>query len=269
MSNVDVNDHLVLVCGKSATGKSGSLKDIERPEGVLYLNCENGKKLPFNAPFRQHTITDPYQVHEGFAYAETQPDIHTIAIDSLTYLMDMFESQYIYQSANSMKAWGDFAQFYKKLMQQYVAASTKNVFFLAHTADALNEAEMVNETFVPVKGALKNQGIESYFSCVIAAKKMPLKALEDYKNPRLTITEDDEMLGFKYVFQTRLTKATVNERLRAPMGMWSVAETFIDNNLQLVIDKLHEYYGTAPSAPATPATSTTAPAAASVTADSA
>ena len=35
------NDHLVLISGKSATGKSASLMGIENPEGVMYLNCEN------------------------------------------------------------------------------------------------------------------------------------------------------------------------------------------------------------------------------------
>ena len=32
------NDHLVLLCGKSATGKSASLMGIKDPDGVLYLN---------------------------------------------------------------------------------------------------------------------------------------------------------------------------------------------------------------------------------------
>lgn len=37
-----INDHLVLLCGKSATGKSASLMQLEKPEGVMYLNCESG-----------------------------------------------------------------------------------------------------------------------------------------------------------------------------------------------------------------------------------
>ena len=156
------NDHLVLLCGKSATGKSASLMGLEKPEGVMYLNCEAGKKLPFRAKFKQFTITDPLQVYEAFEAAETMPDTHTIVVDTLTYLMDMYESIYVYNSANTQKAWGDFAQYYKALMQNYVAKSTKNVIFLAHTADALNEGEMVMETKVPVKGAIKNNGINQF-----------------------------------------------------------------------------------------------------------
>ena len=237
-----VNDNLVLLCGKSATGKSASLMNLDKPEGVMYLNCEAGKKLPFKAPFKQFVITDPLQVNEAFEAAENMPEVHTIVVDSLTYLLDMYESLYVLNSPNGMKAWGDFAQYFKNLMQVYVAASTKRVIFTAHTTDSLNESEMVSETKVPVKGSLKNNGIESYFTVVIASKKVPLKSLKDYKSDMLIVTPEEEALGFKYVYQTKLTKETVNERLRGPMGLFGTKETFIDNNMQCVLNKLEEYY---------------------------
>lgn len=237
-----VNDHLVLAGGPSGNGKSASLMGLENPEGVLYLNCEAGKKLPFRAKFIQKTVTDPLQILEAFDWAEEQPQIHTIAIDTLTYLLEMYESLYIYGATDGQKAWGDFAQYFKNLMQQKVSASTKNVVFLAHTANTLNKAEMVMENKVPVKGATKNNGVESYFSTVLGVKKLTLKDLEPYKSALLTITPEEEALGFKYVFQTKLTKDTVNERIRSPIGMWDTKETFIDNNMQLVLNRLQEYY---------------------------
>lgn len=237
-----INDHLVLVGGKSSTGKSASLMKMQNPEGVMYLNCEAGKKLPFRSKFQEYTITDPLQIFEAFEQAENMPNIHTIAIDTLTYLMDMYESTYVLNAANTMKAWGEFAQFFKKMMQHYVASSSKNVVFLAHTHDKLNEGEMVMETMVPMKGSVAKNGVESYFSCVIATKKMKLKDLEKYKSDLLTITPQEQALGFKHVFQTQLTAETVNERIRAPLGMWDEQETFIDNDMQLVMDRLHSYY---------------------------
>ena len=237
-----VNDHLVLLCGKSATGKSASLMGLENPEGVMYLNCESGKRLPFKAKFKQYVITDPLQVVEAFDHAETLPDIHTIVVDSLTYLLDLYESLYVLNSTNTMKAWGEFSQYFKTLMQQKVAGSSKRVVFTAHTSDTLNESEMAIETKVPVKGSLKNNGIESYFSVVIASKKVPLKTLKDYSSDLLTITPEEEALGFKYVYQTKITKDSVGERIRGPLGLFSTKETFIDNNLQLVFDRLQEYY---------------------------
>ena len=210
----------------------------------MYLNCENGKKLPFKSKFKEYTIVDPNQVYEAFAEAEKRPEIHTIVIDTLTYLMDMYESVKVLNSTNTMQAWGQYAQYMKLLMSQVVAKSTKNVVFLAHTTDILNEAEMVNETMVKVSRSLMNQGIESFFTCVISTKKVAMAKLEDKiaKSPLFKITQDNKDDGFKYVFQTRLTKETVNERIRSPMGMWPRNETYIDNNLQNVINRLHQYY---------------------------
>lgn len=236
------NDHLVLLVGKSATGKSASLLNLEKPEGVMYLNCENGKKLPFKSKFMQLTVTDPYQLFEAFQVAESKPEIHTIVIDSLTYLLDMFESMYVYKAANGQQAWSDFQQYFKTLMQTHVAGSSKRVIFTAHVDETLNKGEMIMETRVPVKGALKTNGIESYFTVVIAAKKMPLKDLAEYKNDLLVITAEEEALGFKHVFQTKITKDTVHERLRGPLGLWSNNETFIDNDMQKVLNRLHDYY---------------------------
>jgi len=240
------NNHLVLISGKSSSGKSASLMAIDNPEGVMYLNCENGKKLPFKTKFKELVVTDPVQIYQAFEEAEkpVMKDVHTIVIDTLTYLMDMYESTKVLNSTNTMQAWGQYAQYMKQLMSQIVAKSTKNVVFLAHTSDILNEGEMVKETLVKVKGSLMNQGIESFFTTVISTKKVPLNKLDNKnaKSPLLTISEEDKANGFKYVYQTRLTKDTVNERIRAPMGMWDMKETYIDNNLQNVVNRLHEYY---------------------------
>ena len=239
MSN-QVNDKLVLFCGESATGKSACLRNLRK---VLYLNCESGKKLPFKPQqFLEKTITDPYQVYEGFQWAESQPEIETIVVDGLNYLMDMFESVHVLPSTNTMKAWGDYSQFFRNLMQQYVAKSSKNIIFTAHTRTIYNETSMAMETKVPVKGALANTGIESYFSCIVSAKRMKLKDLEAYPNDLLKITPREEALGFKYVFQTQITKDTVQERMRSPMGLFTDAETFIDNDAALVLKRLNEYY---------------------------
>lgn len=236
------NDHLILISGKTATGKSLSLRGIENPEGVMYLNCESNKKLPFKSKFQELTILDPLQIFEAFTHAENCPNVHTIVIDSLTYMMDMYESVHVNTAADSRKAWGEYGNFFKILMSSYVAKSTKNVVFIAHTQDIMNEVEMVMDTLVKVKGSLMNTGIESYFSTVISTKKVPIKDLENYKNPLLVITDEDKLLGYKYVFQTKLTKKTVNDRIRSPIEMWSIDETYIDNNVGNVITRLKEYY---------------------------
>lgn len=238
-----INDHLVLIAGKSATGKSASLRGLQNQDEWIYLGCEAGKRLPFKNNFRTMNITDPMQVFNVFEQAEAAPKIRGIIIDSVTYLMDMYESVHVITAKDSRSAWGNYAQYWKTLMQNYVARSSKKVIMIAHTLDQLNESEMIVETKVPIKGALKNQGLESYFSTVIATKKVPLSALDDYKNDLLHITPQDEAFKLKYVFQTLLTKDTVNDRIRGPMGLFEQHETFIDNDIQLVLNRLAEYYG--------------------------
>ena len=59
-------DNLVLICGASKGGKTTSLRNIENHDGVVYLNCESGKKPQFKNNFRHFTITDPYTIYTIF-----------------------------------------------------------------------------------------------------------------------------------------------------------------------------------------------------------
>lgn len=240
---VTVNDELVLFCGLSAAGKSASFMNLERPEGVMYFNCEAGKKLPFNCKFKQFTITNPFHVLAGIDKAESMPEVHTIIIESLNFLMDMFFSTQIKNAEDTQKGWGEYSEYFKDLMQQHVAKSTKNIIFTAHVESVYDKTEMAMDKKVPVQGKLgRGSGVEAYFSVIIGVKKVPIEELEEYKNPLLTITPADERLGYKHVYQTQLTKETVSERIRSPMGMWQFEETFINNDCQLVLDRLKEYY---------------------------
>ena len=240
----DTNDQLILVSGFSGGGKSASLRNIRNQEDWLYLNCESGKRLPFANKFDKYVITDPMQVMEAFDYATdpAQAHIKGIIVDSLTFLMDMYESQYVLTAVNTMQAWSNFAQFFKTLMQQKVPTFGRPVIFTAHLLDVLDEKNMEMKTSVPVKGSLKNNGIEAYFSTVVNAKKMTLKDLEKFGSQLLTITDEEKEVGFKHVFQTRITKGTTGERIRSPMGMFDRSQTFIDNDCQLLLDHLKEYY---------------------------
>lgn len=243
-----MNNKIILVTGKTASGKSACLRNLKDQQGVWYFNCESNKGLPFSHKFKTFTITDPLQVITGFAKAEekSKEECHTIVIDTATYMMDMYESLHVITSEDTRSAWGEYAQFWKTLMQQCVAKSTKRVIILAHTSDEYNEKEMRTETLVKVKGSLMNQGIESYFSTVISTKKIDIDTAKKYaeNNPLLTITERDEIVGFKHVFQTQLTRETANERIRSHFDMWATpTETYIDNDIQLVLDRFDEYYG--------------------------
>lgn len=238
----EMNHQMVLISGKSATGKSAAFRNMKNQERWVYLNCESGKRLPFKNSFITHRIEDPYQVHEAFDHYTGDKAVDGLILDSSTFMMDMMESMYVIGSNDTQKAWGAFQQFFKRLMLEKAVKFGKPIFITAHTLTTYNEATLSNEVSVPIKGALKNNGVESYFSTVVSTKKITLKDLEPYANGMLKIDEEDEMLGYKHVFQTRPTKATIDERVRSPMGMFSRSETFMDNDAQLLLERLHSFY---------------------------
>ena len=240
---VNTNDQLALIVGASTGGKSASLRNIRNQQDWMYLNCEAGKRLPFRNKFDSYTISDPYQVHEGMrALVDGTMKREGVIVDTLTFLMEMFETQYVIRSANTMDGWQQYQQFFKTMMQEMVSVLPIPVLFLAHVKDELDEKAMEIKTTVPIKGALKNNGIEAYFSTVVSAKRMDLKTLEAYGSDLLTITDEDKELGYKHVFQTRPTAKTVGERIRSPMGMFSREQTFMDNDAQLLLDHLDKFY---------------------------
>ena len=242
-----INDQLVLIVGESTSGKSASLRNLgegdpEKQKRWMYLNCEAGKRLPFRNKFDSYTVTDPYQIFEGFDVIQGNAAYDGIIVDTLTFLMDMYESNYVLGSANTMAGWSNYQQYFKQLMQDKVAKCDKAVLFLAHTREDLDEKKMEMKSSVPIKGALKNNGIEAYFSTVVAAKKVSIKELEKYGSDLLTITDMERELGYKHVFQTQITKTTTGERIRSPMGMFTPAQTYMDNDAALLLKHLHDYY---------------------------
>uniref|UniRef100_A0AAU6VZ70 DNA repair protein n=1 Tax=Pseudomonas phage Arace01 TaxID=3138526 RepID=A0AAU6VZ70_9VIRU len=236
-------DQLVLIVGYSTQGKSASLRNIRNQENWVYLGTEAGKRLPFKNNFNRVTITDPYEVLTYFDECiENKDSVEGIIIDSMTFLMDMYETQYVLGSSNTMQGWQNYQQFFKEVMQQKVALFGKPVIIIAHVKDELDEKNAEIKTTVPIKGALKNNGVEAYFTTVVAAKKIPVKELEKYGSKMLVITDEERELGYKHVFQTRITKGTTGERIRSPMGMFDRSETYIDNDAQVLLDHLNQFY---------------------------
>ena len=238
---VDNPTHLYLTDRCIVTHNTASLRNINEPEGVVYFNFD-GKGLPFKSKFKEVFIEDVADIFDYLNEIKEVDKVHTIIIDTITFMMDQYETQYVVNSSNTLKSWGNYQQFYKQVMHK-LKASGKNVIVLAHEKKVMNEEEMVLETKVPVKGAVGNLGVEADFEVVLSAKKIPLKKLEYIGKTELLKPEPtDEIYGFKYVFQTMLDKDTLNEKMRSPMGMWKYPEEkYINNDVQLVIDRLNEY----------------------------
>ena len=242
---------LILLVGKAAAGKSHSLKWLKDPEKVAYMNCESAKYLPFRSKFKEQIITDPKSQLVGKGnlldmIAAHPEKFHTVVIDTLTALMDLFETKYVKTATNTQQAWGDYSDFFINLMNQKVPELVKagiNVIILAHTADRVNEENFTLDTIVPVKGAIGKRGVEAFFNDIVACKRLPITEVENYESDLLHITDKERQKKLKYVIQTQVTANTVCERLRGPEDMWEEKETFIDSNVQTVLDRMDQFYG--------------------------
>lgn len=234
------NKNIVLIVGEPSSGKSTSLMNMDTPERVAYLNADL-KELPFRTKFGKNVvIPDPAAIIPTIAAIEESPDLDSGIIDTITFLMNMYEKQYINTSTDAFP-WKHYANFYYDVIHA-IKSGTKNYAVLAHVKKIMNDDEMVMETVVPVKGAIKAIGVEADFTTIIATKKVAIKKLEGFENSLLNITDNEIEDGFKYVFQTRIDKDSIGEKMRSAIGLWERKEKYIDNNIGSVFTRLNEYY---------------------------
>ena len=241
-----MSKNVVFLGGRSDTGKTASLRNLKDPEGVLYLNFE-AKDLPFQSKFVTQKVTDPYTLHEVTQSLIDKVDgsekFHTLVVDSITACMALFSTKYIGKDCkNKMAAWGDYGSFYEKWAKQMLPQLEQDVIVIAHIDVYEVPNSLDTYTQAVVQGKLKNIGLEADFGVVANTAIVPVETLREFQNPLLTITEDDEIEKFKHVIQTRKTLDTKDTKIRSPMGMWEKNETYIDSDVQHLLDKINQYY---------------------------
>lgn len=234
------NNHIVLVMGKPNTGKSYSLRNLPNQEEYVYLNTDL-KDIPFKHGFHDRYISDPMEIFGYIQEIEEASQIKGAVLDTVSFLMDQVEQQYINTAANTQKAWGEYAAYYKKLIH-LIKSGTKNYAILAHAKDVMNESDMVLECKVPIKGSVGATGVEADFTTILGSRALSIKEAKKWENELLKVTPEEEEDGVKFVFQTRIDKDTLGHKYRSQLGLWKREEKYIDNDLNKVFTRLQEYY---------------------------
>lgn len=235
------NKNIVLIMGKPNTGKSTSLMKLQNQDKMVYLNTDL-KELPFRDRFLKNVeVADALDVLGYIADIEGSPGVEGAVLDTITFLMSMYERQYVVNATNGQKAWGDYGNFYRDFIHA-IKAGTKDYAILAHEDSFLNEQTMQMETRVPIKGSVGKTGVEADFTTILSTKQMPIKKLEGYENDLLHITDEEKEDGFKHVFCTRIVNEYRGEKMRSAIGLWKRNELYIDNDLNQVFARLREYY---------------------------
>nr|DAS77090.1 MAG TPA: AAA domain protein [Caudoviricetes sp.] len=244
----------VLIAGVSASGKSMSLENLakDNPKSVAYLSCEAGKSTPFPHQFitmrdangNEVGIKHPDEAVQFFKQVETMDSIEYCVLDGFNYLCDMYESMVVKTATNTQQAWGLYGDFIRNFMQQVMGTSTKKWILIAHNAVELTPAGDYRY-YVPVKGAMAKTGIESFFNVVVYAQRMKVDKLKEFEyDPELLhFSARDERLGYKHVFQVQPTKDMAEGRIRDLAGMWNDNQIYMDNDAQLLLNHISNYFG--------------------------
>lgn len=237
------NKNTVLVLGKPNTGKTSSLRNLPQDK-MVYLNADL-KETPFRNRFMSSVdISDANDVLGYINEIELEPAITGAVLDTLTFLMQMYERQYVVPLAGTkagQSAWGDYGNFYRAFIHA-IKSGSKDYAIFAHEDESLNEQSQMMESRVPIKGAVGKVGVEADFTTILRTMQIPVKKLEGIENDLLKITDAEKEDGVKYVFCTRVTKETAGGKMRSAMGLWNRNELYIDNDMDLVFKRLRAFY---------------------------
>lgn len=242
------NNPLIMICGESSTGKSASFRDIQNQDRWVYANTEAGKPIPFRHKFKHVKISNSGLAIDCIRAANASENVDGIILDSLTFLLDMVHLELGQdEDVVGFEKWNLYDQYIKSLFLQGIGSLNKPLFVTAHTKDTIVEGSGKLVSVIPVKGQNKNIGLEAYCTLIVHSKKIPIEKLKEYDlgSPLLNITEKDVRRGYKYVFQTRSTSDSMHERMRSPLDFFDdLSEVYIDNNVQLIVERWDEYYET-------------------------
>lgn len=219
----------ILVMGESGSGKSTSTRNLD-PETTAYINVI-GKPLPFQGwkkkyvkfdkatkkgnLFSCHKHSDILQV---FNLIELMPHIKTVIVDDSQYIMS-----YEFMQRATEKGFDKFSEIAQHMFDVFRAPDSMRedlmVVFLSHSEDV--SANGFTKTKIKTIGKMLDEKItvEGLFTIVLLSTS--------YKDT------DKQM---KYIF---ITQSNGTNTAKTPMGMFS--EVAIDNDLNKVIKRFHEY----------------------------
>lgn len=223
--------NIVMLLGKSGTGKSTSIKTLD-PKETVVLNVLK-KRLPFKGSQSLYNMeaknlfnVDDYQSIINLLNAcNGQTHIKNIIIDDMTYVL----RKEFFKRAKEV-GYGKFTELAQHFQQIISTCESMrddlNVFFILHSEDVQSDKVLTGYKVSTVGSMLDNQ--------YNPVEVVPIVLYSDVKY--------DDKGNATYGFYThRCMTGSVVIPAKSPADMFD--SDFIPNDLGLVVKAMNEYYG--------------------------
>lgn len=214
----------ILVLGKTGSGKSTSIEKLN-PEETFIVNVV-GKDLPFKGGKKKYNkdaknyfeaTNHSKIVNTMKAISEKAPHIKTLIIDDFQYVMSY---EFMTTKTTGFDKFNEIAEHAFAIIN--TAKNLRDdltVVFLAHTEENVDSLGQKSYKIKTIGKLLDDKiTIEGLFTVVLMAEQ---------RDDGQTVT-----YGFK-------TRGGVRDTVKSPKDMFE--EEYIENDLQLVLDKIREY----------------------------
>lgn len=226
MSNV------VLLLGKSGTGKSTSVKTLN-PKETVVLNVL-GKRLPFKGSSSMYSsenknlfqVSDYAQVISLLKnIGEKAPHVKNVVLDDAIYVM---RKEYFERAKEvGYGKYTELAQHFQSIISTCERLRTDlNVFLILHSEDVVSDNSIIEYKVSTIGKLLDNQ--------YNPVEVVPMVLYS-------SVIYDDKGVASYGFYTHRHKEGTIVIPAKTPDGMFE--EEFIPNDLQLVVNKMNEYYG--------------------------
>ena len=223
--------NVVMLLGKSGTGKSTSIKTLN-PDETIIVNVL-GKRLPFKGSGALYNtekknlfrIDDYQQMISLLTACNEKPNVKNIILDDCIYIM---RKEYFKRAKESGYAkYTELAQHFQQIVSTCEQMREDiNVFMILHSEDIQSD-----KTTVGYKVSTIGQLLDNQYNPVEVVPMVLYSAIKFDEKGRPT-----------YGFYTHATmEGTIQIPAKTPDEMF--AEDFIPNDLGAVVKAMNEYYG--------------------------
>lgn len=224
--------NLVIVLGSSGTGKSTSIKTLN-PQETVILNVL-GKDLPFKGSRANYTREKKNLIQSAKwdsissmmqSISKNMLNIHNIVIDDAIYIM---RTEFFDRSKETgFNKYNELADHFRRIIADGNSLrSDITVFMMLHT-----EAVEADGSVIGYKASTVGKLLDKMYN--------PLESVSItlFAQPKY-----DDKGKPEFGFWTHPMKVNgIEIPAKSPAEMFE--DDFIPNSLQLVLDKMHEYYG--------------------------